>query len=93
MIIGVCRVEMFLSSPNTLKEKRSVLKGMLTKFRNKYNVSVAEIENQDKWQRTTIAVVCVGNDSQFINKVTGQIINEFENFKDGHIISYDIELI
>ncbi len=90
MIIGVCRVELFLSSPNTLKEKRSVLKGMIIKFRKKYNVSVAEIENQDKWQRATIAVVCVGSDTKFINKVTGQIINELENFKDGYIISYDI---
>ncbi|PKM83588.1 MAG: DUF503 domain-containing protein [Firmicutes bacterium HGW-Firmicutes-13] len=93
MIIGICRIEIFLPNSQSLKEKRRVLKSLIQKLRQKFNISIAEIENQDKWQKTTLAIVCVSSSSRFVNKVIEQILNEIEKFNDGHVINYDIEII
>ncbi len=93
MIIGICRIEIFLPNLQSLKEKRRVLKRLIQKLRQKYNISIAEIENQDKWQRTTLAVVCVSTSSRFVNKVIDQILNEVEKFNEGHIIKCEKEII
>lgn len=93
MIIGICRIEMFLPNLQSLKEKRRVLKSLIQRLRQKYNISIAEVENQDKWQRTTLAVVCVSTSSRFVNKVIEQILKEIEKFNEGHVINFDMEII
>ncbi len=93
MVIGVCTIEMFFPNLQSLKDKRRILKSMLTKIRQKYNVSIAEIGYLDKWQRTTLAAACVSNDSGFVNRVLDQIVRELENFKEGYLVDYKVEII
>ncbi|CRK80480.1 DUF503 domain-containing protein [Neobacillus massiliamazoniensis] len=59
MIIGSAEVECIIYDAHSLKEKRSVLQRILTRLKQKYNVSVAEVGFQDIWQRTKIAIVAV----------------------------------
>jgi uncharacterized protein YlxP (DUF503 family) len=59
MIIGTAEVECIIYDAHSLKEKRSVLQRILTRLKQKYNVSVAEVGFQDVWQRTKIAIVAV----------------------------------
>lgn len=93
MVIGICTIEMFFPNLQSLKEKRRVLKSMLAKLRQKYNVSVAEIDDHDKWQKTTLAAACVSNDSGFIYGVLNRIVKELENEKEGYLINYNVEII
>ena len=60
--------QLYLPTCHSLKDKRSVVKGFKESLRNKLNVSVAEVEHQDKWQRSTIAVAWVSADSSGIDK-------------------------
>jgi uncharacterized protein YlxP (DUF503 family) len=60
--IGVLTLELRLDHSHSLKDKRHVVKGLKDRLRNKFNVSVAEIEYQDLWQRAAVAAVTVASD-------------------------------
>ena len=59
MIIGLAACECIIYDTNSLKEKRAVLQRILTRLKQRYNVSVSEVDYQDLWQRTKIAIVAV----------------------------------
>ena len=58
-MIVYAECEFFIPTAHSLKEKRAVLQRMLTRTKQKYNVSIAELDHQDVWQRTTIAMVAI----------------------------------
>ena len=60
-MIVYAEVEFMIHTAHSLKEKRAVLQRMITRTKQKFNVSVAEIDFQDVWQRTRIAVVTVAS--------------------------------
>jgi uncharacterized protein len=60
--IGVLTLELRLENSHSLKDKRHVVKGLQERLRHKFNVSVAEIDHQDLWQRSVIAAVTVSSD-------------------------------
>ena len=61
MIIGLAACECIIYDTHSLKEKRAVLQRILTRLKQKYNVSVSEVYYQDLWQRTKIAIVAVSS--------------------------------
>ena len=54
MIVGVCTIELRLREARSLKEKRQVLKSVITRVKNNFNVAIAEVDYQDKWQRAVL---------------------------------------
>ncbi len=74
MIIGVCRIELFIPNSGSLKNKRQVIKGLKDKIRNKFNVSVAEVDHQDLWQRCALGLAIVTNDNVFVDKTVNSIL-------------------
>jgi uncharacterized protein len=60
--IGVLTLELRLENSHSLKDKRHVVKSLKDRLRNKFNVSVAEIDYQDLWQRSAVAAVTVASD-------------------------------
>ncbi|WP_146552094.1 DUF503 domain-containing protein [Rummeliibacillus sp. SL167] len=71
--------EFFIPSAHSLKEKRAVLQQMLTRTKQKYNVSIAEINHQDVWQRTLLALVSVASAQQAAEKELGRAIAFLES--------------
>ncbi|MBY0120651.1 DUF503 domain-containing protein [Bacillus sp. S/N-304-OC-R1] len=61
MIVGLAACECIIYDTHSLKEKRAVLQRVLTRLKQKFNVSVSEVEHQDVWQRTKIAIVAVSS--------------------------------
>lgn len=92
MFIGVGQVELFIPESASLKTKRFVLNSIKTKIRNKFNVSIAEIENNDKWQRTTLGISTVTNDHKMANNVISKIIDFIDNDYRVQVIDYRIEI-
>ncbi|GAE36073.1 DUF503 domain-containing protein [Halalkalibacter akibai] len=62
MIIGFVRCELLIYDAQSLKEKRSVLKSIQTRLKQRFNISVAETDHHDVWQRTELTMVTVSND-------------------------------
>ncbi len=73
MIVGVLTVELFIPGSNSLKSKRSSIKSMKERIRSRFNVSVAELDHNDKWQRSSIGISIIANDRVHVEKVIGKI--------------------
>ncbi len=75
MLVGVCQIDLFVPESGSLKSKRFVLTSLKTRIRNKFNVSVSEVDGNDKWQRVTLAVSMVANERRIIDQTMSQILN------------------
>ena len=92
MKIGNCVVEIYIPNTSTLKEKRSVIKGLKDRIHNKFNVSISEIDKNDNHKHSTIAFVTVSNSSRYTDKILAQVIKFMEKQKQFEIISYNTEI-
>ena len=93
MIIGVCSVELFLPDSGSLKDKRRVLKGLKDRVNQRFNVSIAEVEHQDLWQRAVIGIACVGNRKDYVNAVLDKVIGVIRGTPWVELIDYELELL
>jgi uncharacterized protein YlxP (DUF503 family) len=92
MIIGLLSVELLLSGCYSLKEKRMIVKSLKDRLRNRFNISVAEVENNDKWQRATLAVAMVSSDKKYVDAQIQAILREIESKKDVQILKHEMEI-
>jgi uncharacterized protein YlxP (DUF503 family) len=86
-------VELHLGEVDSLKGKRHALRGLKEKVKNRFNVSVAEVDHEDLWQRATLAVACVANDGRHANEVVSKAVNFIESLTDGEVIDVRVELL
>ncbi len=94
MNVGVCRVTLRLPENSSLKGKRRVLKSITTRVRNKFNVSVAEVDDQNLWQRVTLGICCVSNNNRYTNEVLSKVVDLIVDGRfDAEIIDYEIEIL
>ena len=75
MIVGLCTVELFLPESQSLKDKRQVLLSLKDRLREKFNLSVAEVDGQDLWQKAVLGLACVANEGRYVNQVLDQALN------------------
>ena len=93
MHIGVLTLQLSIETAESLKDKRQVVKSLCAKLRNKFNVSVAEVDELDIWRRATVAVVIVSNDVKFANQVLSQVVNHVEDDFRAVLDDYGIEFL
>ncbi len=94
MHVGVCRIHFRLPENSSLKGKRQVVKSVTARIRNKFNVSVAEVDNLDRWQLATLGICCVSNDSRHANEVLSRVVNFVINSRfEVEILDYEIEIL
>ena len=94
MHVGVARLELHLPESSSLKDKRMVVKSVIRRVRNRFNVAVAEVDTQDVWRLATVAVVCVSDDPRFSNAVLSKVIQFIESERlDAEVGDVDLELI
>ena len=91
--VAVGTVELHLPDVDSLKGKRHVLKGLKEKVRQRFEVAIAEVNHQDTWQRATLAVACVSQDSRHANEVVSKALDFIEASVDGHVIDVQIEIL
>jgi uncharacterized protein len=94
MNIGILKIRLRMPENMDLKGKRQVLKSIIAQLRNHFNVSVAEVADNDLWQLATIAVCVVSNDQRFTNEVLSKAVNLVEGGKfEMELLDYEIEII
>lgn len=93
MIIGYLSLEIYLPYSHSLKEKRQRLKRIRDRLRKKYNVAFAELDFQNKWQRSKIGIVTINNQRTLIEKIFNQIIQDVTDTIDGEIIQTQQEYL
>ena len=89
--VGVLTLELQISEAHSLKDKRHVVKSLKDRLRSKFNVSVAEIDGQDTWQRSVIAAVTVSGDHERAEQVLQAVEREAASQLGGMLVSTGVE--
>lgn len=90
MVIGFLSFEIFLPYAASLKEKRKALNSLKDRVRRKYNVALAEVDFQDKWQRSRVGVVTLNSDKTVVAGTLDRVVAEAEQTIDGEILNAEI---
>ncbi len=94
MHVGVCRIRFRIPENMSLKGKRRVLRSITSRVASKFNISVAEVDDQDLWQLATLGVVCVSNDKRHTNEVLSKVVDYITDTRfEVEIIDYNIEIL
>ena len=93
MIIGVLQIELAIDQAYSLKEKRVVLNRLRDHVRRNFNVSFAEVEDNDIWNRACIAIVVVANQQRFANQVLSKVVDTIEGRRDCVLEDYTMEFL
>ncbi len=86
MLIGTAQITIHAPWVHSLKEKRMVVRSICAKVRNKFNVSIAEVDAQDLHQRIVLGFACVAGDAAIADSMVDNILNFIENNSEGEII-------
>ena len=78
MVVGVLRLELLLPENHSLKGKRNVLRMIKARVQNKFNVSIAECEDHDLWQRATLGVSQVGAQQTHVDQCLREVVRFVE---------------
>jgi len=94
MNVGVCTISLRLPENLSLKGKRRVLKSITTRVKSKFNVSVAEVDDQSLWQLATLGICCVSNNKQYTNQVLSKVVDFIVDGRfDVEILNYETEIL
>lgn len=94
MNVGTCRVRLRFPENLSLKGKRRILKSITTRLRSKFNVSVAEVDDNDLWQLATLGISCVSNNKRYTNEVLSKSMDFIVNGRfDVEMLDYEIEIL
>jgi uncharacterized protein YlxP (DUF503 family) len=93
MTVGILRLALYIQDSNSLKEKRMVLHSLKSRLRNNFNIAIAQIGDEDKWQKSTLAIVGVERDRRNMDSVLSRVVNFIEDSAGIDIIEQDMELI
>lgn len=93
MVVGVCTLELDIPSSHSLKDKRHVVRSVIARVRQDFNISIAEVDSLDSWQRATIGIVCVSSDEKYAHGLLEKVIDNIERSRlDAVIADYSIEM-
>jgi uncharacterized protein YlxP (DUF503 family) len=93
MHIGLLTLHLAIPQAESLKDKRHALKSLIAHLRNGFNVSVAEVADQDAWRRATVAVTVVSGDTRVANRVLENVVDHVENDWRVVLENYAVEML
>jgi hypothetical protein len=91
--VGVLRLTLFIPENHSLKGKRSVLRKIKARVSNKFNVSIAECEDHDLWQRAVLGISQVGQDQAFVDSALRQVISFIDGMQVAELGEERIEFL
>jgi uncharacterized protein YlxP (DUF503 family) len=74
MTVGIARITLFVPESHSLKEKRMVLRRVKDRVRSKFNAAIAEVDDNDVWQRGVVGLALVGNDRRFVESALDEVV-------------------
>ncbi len=93
MSIGLLTLDLHLPGARSLKDKRQLLRSLETRMRNRFNVAIAEVDHQDLWQRSRIAVVSVNSDAGHLETTLAGVAEEAYAARGVEVLAAETELL
>lgn len=93
MVVGLCTVELFIPGSQSLKDKRQVIHGLKDRLRGKFNLSVAEVDRQNLWQKAILGMACVSTENSHANQMLEQALNLIKGMPAVEVVRTQLELL
>jgi uncharacterized protein YlxP (DUF503 family) len=92
MVVGTLKIEFRLYEGRSLKGKRKVLRSIIDKVKSRFNVSVAEVGSNDKWQKIELGISAVGNDRRHIDSSLNHVLDFLDSLYIAEIVNTEMEI-
>ena len=93
MVVGVATVRLFIPNSHSLKDKRQVVRSVVARMRQRFNVAVAEVADLDNWQAATLGIVSVSSDAAYVQGLLNKSVDWLSDERlDAEISEVSIEL-
>lgn len=93
MVVGVCTLDLRLPGIGSLKGKRQILLSLKQRIQGKFNVSIAEVDAQDLWQRAVLGIACVATDGRYANQLLDSVLNLVRANPSVELVEHRLELL
>lgn len=94
MVIGTCTIHLQLAENGSLKGKRRIIKSITSRLRNEFNISVAEVEDQELWGSAQLGLACVSTDAAQAHRLLTRAVNRLSGMRvDAEVVDYRIEML
>jgi uncharacterized protein YlxP (DUF503 family) len=92
--IALCRIALRIPTSHSLKAKRQVVRSVIGRVRERFTVSIAEVDSLDAWQMAGIGFACVSNDESHASEMVSEIVNFIERMSiEGEVLSVETEIV
>ena len=91
--VGILTVELHIPDSQSLKSKRRILLSLKDRLKSRFNISVAEIGDLDKWQTATLGICMIANDQKYVEAGLQKILNFIEDFDGARIMRQSVEFL
>ena len=92
MLIGLCKVYLFLPNSHSLKDKRGIMRSYINLLRKKYNISISEIDQKNIWKNSAVGIASISDDRKVIDRIMAKIILDTENQPEIQLINYEVSI-
>jgi uncharacterized protein len=93
MVVGALIIQFHIYENQSLKGKRKIVKSMIDKVKNKFNVSIAETGSNDKWQIIELGVSAVANDRRFVDSSLANVLSYLDSMCLAEIVNSRMEIM
>lgn len=93
MTVGILTVSIMISESNSLKDKRQVVRSLVETLRQRFNVSVAEVGEQNSWRHAIIGVTCVSGDGSVADAVLNKIMDHIRSNPRVEVTDMQMEFV
>jgi len=93
MIVGICHLDLIIPENRSLKGKRQVIRRIIDRVRSRFNISIAEVGDNELWQRCQLGISLVGNDRRFVNSSLDRVVNFIEAMNVVDIAHSELEIL
>lgn len=93
MVVGSGLIDLWIPEVRSLKEKRSILTKLVKRTQNEFNISIAEVGDQDAWKRSRIGFSMVGNDRRLVNAKMDYVLKFIEGLNLAEVIGSRMEIV
>jgi uncharacterized protein YlxP (DUF503 family) len=93
MRVGICKIWLRVPESHSLKEKRKVVKSIIDRSKNRFNIAIAEVDALDAHQQAVLGIVSVSNDSRHLHRLLSNVVNFIEDTYLAELMDYEIEML
>jgi uncharacterized protein YlxP (DUF503 family) len=92
VVVGILRLTLSIPGAHSLKDKRRVIHKIVERARARYNASIAEVGDNDVWQRAQLGFCVVSNDRRFVDEVLAKLTRDVEHNADISLLNREVEI-